>query len=141
MFKSQRITFRIVKKIKKDRSGDRLKARRRPSISTTTENGEEVEVLSLSHDEPGSHLSIRQIAPQLNIRKSSVHTIVKKTKINAFERVSTPQMNDVCKKKLSLQLSNPLKRVSVHSLSRLAFHFDISFLKFLQVSKTFSLVS
>ena len=44
---------------------------------TITEIEEEVEELSLSLDEPGSHLSIRQIAPQLNISKPSAHTIIK----------------------------------------------------------------
>ena len=36
-----------------------------------------VEELILSLYEPGSHLSIQQITPQININKSSVHTIVK----------------------------------------------------------------
>ena len=88
-----------VKKIKNNRSDECLKGSTRTTTSTIPENEEEVEELSLSHDEPGCHLSIRQIAPQLIIRKSSVHTIIKTTKINAFKRVLTTQINEVCRKK------------------------------------------
>ena len=76
----------FYKYCEKSRTFENLKGIERPSTATTSENEEEVEELSLSHDESGSHLSFRQIAPQLNMNNSSVHTIIKKRKIKAFKK-------------------------------------------------------
>ena len=70
----------ILKKSRKNRSGELFKDSRKPSTATTTVSEEVVEELSLSLDELGSHLLVQQIAPQLNISKSSVHTIIRKEK-------------------------------------------------------------
>ena len=67
----KRAFINIVKKSR--RTFESLTGSERPPTATTTENEEEVEELGLSHNESGSHLSFRQIAPQLNINKSSVH--------------------------------------------------------------------
>jgi len=70
--------YKYSEKIKKNTRGKRWKVSGRSSTATTTEYKEEVEELILSHDEPGSHLSIRQIAPQLNISKRLSIRLLKK---------------------------------------------------------------
>ena len=53
-----------------------------------------VEELICSQDEfPETHNSSREIAKNVGISRSSVRRLVKRRKINQFQRMKTPQMN------------------------------------------------
>ena len=83
----------LVKKIKKTGSAERRKGGGQPVTASTEVNKEEYEeLILLQEDEPGTHYSVRKIAPHLEVSKSSVHRMVKRKKLNAFKRISTPQM-------------------------------------------------
>lgn len=119
---------KLLKKIKLTGSGERLKGSGRPITASTEANEEECEELICSQeDEPGTHYSIREIAPHLEVGKSTVHRMSKKRKLNSFKRVSTPQMNEGCRMRRALRASNLLSRFSVHSLPRLAFQDEKDF--------------
>jgi transposase len=125
---TQRTVKQLIKKIKQTGSGERRKGSGRPVTVSTDSNTEEVEELIQSQEEePGTHFSIREIAPHLEISKSSVHRIKKKSKINWFKRVSTPQMNSGCRERRVERSINLLNRFSPHSLPRLAFQDEKDF--------------
>ena len=74
---------------------DRQKGSGRPVSATTLENQEAVEELICSQeDQPGTHLSPREIAEELNVSHTSVRRMVKQKNISQFKRVKTPQMNE-----------------------------------------------
>ena len=74
----------LIKKIKETRLTERCKGSAQPVTATTEENMSIFEELVCSQeDEPGTHNSIRQIAPQISISKSSVHYLVKKKNLIA----------------------------------------------------------
>ena len=50
--------------------------------------------LICSQEEPGSHTHPQTTADDLNVSYSSVQRMVKRSKINQFKRVQTPQMDD-----------------------------------------------
>ena len=118
----------LVNKIKETGSGARRPGSGRPVTVATEENENEVEELICSQeDEPGTHFSIREIAPHLEASKSSVHRMAKKRKLNSFKRVSTPQLTDGCRGRRLERSSALLNRFSVYSLPRLAFQDEKDF--------------
>ena len=61
-------------------SGQQRKGSARPVSVTIEQIADDCQLLLYSQEEsPGTHFSIRKIAPQLEISKSSVHRIFKKT--------------------------------------------------------------
>ena len=67
----------------------------RPITVTTDKNSELIEELICSQEElPGIHNSLREIARNFGISRSSVRRLVKRRKINQFKRMKTPQMNN-----------------------------------------------
>ena len=111
----------LIKKIKETGSTERRKGSGRPVTATTEENASIFEELVCSQeDEPGTHNSIRQIAPWISISKSSVHRLVKNKNLHCYKRLKTPQMNSVWIWKL-------LQRFSFHSLPRLMFQDEKDF--------------
>ena len=67
----------------------------RPITVTTNENAELVEELICSQEDfPGTHKSPREIVRNVGISRSSVRRLVKRRKINQFERMKTPHMNN-----------------------------------------------
>ena len=69
----------LIKKIKETESTERRKGSDGPVTTTTEENALIFEMLvCLQEVEPGTHNSIRQIAPGISISKSLVHRLVKK---------------------------------------------------------------
>ena len=84
----------IIKKIKETGSTERRKGSGRPVTATTEENASIFEELVCSQEnEPGTHNSIRKIAPRISFSKSSVHRLVKKKNLHCYKRLKTPQMN------------------------------------------------
>ena len=73
------------------------------------------------------HYSALEIAPHLEISRSSVQRIVRKRKPHVFKRISTPQMDSGCGNRRLERCSNRAKRFSVHSLPRLAFQDEKDF--------------
>ena len=82
-FESSRIAFHnLIKKIKETGLTERRKGSGRPVTATTEENAPIFqELICLQEDEPGTHNSIKQIAPRISISKSSFHRLVNKKRI------------------------------------------------------------
>ena len=69
----------VIKKIMETGSTERRKGSDQPMTATTEKNASIFEEFVCSQeDEPGTHNSIRQIAPRISISKSSVNRLVKK---------------------------------------------------------------
>ena len=81
----------------------------------------------MQEDEPGTHNSIRQIAPRISISKSSVHRLVKKKNLRCFKRLKTPQMNSACRKRRTERAEKLLQRFSIHSFPQLVFQDEKGF--------------
>lgn len=91
---------RLVNRFNKYGTMDRQKGSGRPVSVATKENEEAIEELICSQeDEPGTHLSPRNIAKHLEISHTSVRNIIEKKGINQFKRVRTPQMNEGTRKR------------------------------------------
>ena len=73
---------------------DRRPGSGRLRTATTDENQEDVDELICSQEEPGSHTRPQTIADDLGVSYTSVQRMVKRSKINNFKRVQTPQMDD-----------------------------------------------
>ena len=85
---------RLCNRIDEFGTTDRRPGSGRPRSATCDENQEVVEELVCSQEEPGTHTHPQTIADDLNISYSSVQRMVKRTKINQFKRVETPNMNN-----------------------------------------------
>ena len=122
-FKCSRIAVHnLIKKIKETGPTERRKGKGRAVTETTEENASIFEELVCSQeDEPGTHNSIRQIAPRISISKSSVHRLVKKKNLHCYKRLKTPQINSACHKRRAERVGKLLQRFSSHSLPRLVF--------------------
>ena len=112
----------LTKKIKETGLTEHCKGSS-PPITTTTEENALIfeELVCLQEDEPGTHNSIRQIAPRISISKSSVHRLVKKKNLHCYKRLKTPQMNSACRKRRAERAGKLLQLSSIHSLPRLVF--------------------
>lgn len=74
------VLFDLVKKVMEAGSGQQRKGSARPIGVTVEQIADDCRLLVCSQEEsPGTHVSIRKIAPQFEISKSSVHRILKKT--------------------------------------------------------------
>ena len=86
---------RLINRFVEKGTMERKEGSGRKRTARTPENEEAVEELICSQeDAPGTHLSPRNIAEELEISHSSVCRIFREKKINQFKRVKTPQMND-----------------------------------------------
>ena len=135
--------YNLIKKIKETGSTERRKESGRPVTATTEENALIFEELvCFQEDEPGAHNSIRQIAPQISISKSSVHRLVKKKNLHCYKRLETPQMNSACRKRRAERAGKLLQRLSIHSLPRLVFQDENDFpFKYQLITKTIEFIS
>ena len=83
----------------------------RPITVTTDENAELVEEIVCSQEEfPGTHKSLREIARNVGISRSSVRRLVKRRKISQFKRMETPQMNNGTGIRRTIRLRNLAER-------------------------------
>ncbi|XP_066910471.1 uncharacterized protein [Clytia hemisphaerica] len=79
---------------------DRRKGSGRPRSARTEENEHLVEEMICSQeDEPGTHVTPRNIATELEISHSSVRRIFKEKGYGQFKRLKTPQMNESTRKR------------------------------------------
>ena len=114
--------------IKETGSREHRKASGQPVTATTEENASIFEELVCSQeDEPGTHNSIKQIAPRILIKKLSVHRLVKKKNLHCCKHLKTPQMNSACRKRRAERAGKLLQRFSIHSLPRLLFQDEKDF--------------
>ena len=81
----------------------------------------------MQEDEPGTHNSIRQIAPWILISKLSVHRLVKKKNLYCYKHLKTPQMHSACHERRAERSGELLQRFSIHSLPRLIFQDEKDF--------------
>ena len=108
----------LIKKIKETGSTEHRKGSGRPVTATTEENASIFEELvCLQEDEPGTHNSIRQTAPQIVISKSFVHHLVKKKNLHCYKSLKTPQMNSACHKRRAKRAGKLLQCFSTHSFT------------------------
>ena len=85
---------RLLKRFEKDGSMDRRPGSGRPVTVTTEENEELVEDLVCSQEEnPGTHLSPREIEKVTSISRTPVRRMVKRRGLKQFKRVKTPRMS------------------------------------------------
>ena len=98
-------------------------------VTTTTEESASTfeEVVCSQENEPGTHNSVRQIAPLISISKSSVHRLIKKKNLHYYKRLKTPQMNSACRKRRAEHAGKLLQHFSIHSLTRLLFQDEKDF--------------
>ena len=76
---SRMAVHNLIKRITETGSRERRKGSGQPVTVTTEENASTFEELVCSQEnEPGTHNSVRQIAPRISIRKAPVHRLVKK---------------------------------------------------------------
>ena len=112
----------LIKKIKETGSTERRKGSGQPVTATTEENASIFEELVCSQkDEPGTHNSIRQIAPRISISKSSVFRLVKKKNLHSYKRLKAPQMDSAYRKRRVERAEKLPQRFYIHSLPRLVF--------------------
>ena len=79
----------LIKQIKETGSTERRKGSNRPITATTEENTSVVEELVCSQeDEPGTHNSIRQIAPRISIISSSLGQEKESSLLQTFKNTS-----------------------------------------------------
>ena len=87
--------WRVVKNLKESGSIERRKGSGRPASACTEENQEYVDEAIFSQDEEeGTHEPPSKIADNLNISKSSVKRMIKKSKINQFKRMREPDREE-----------------------------------------------
>jgi len=68
---------RLVKRFKVTGTMERKTGSGRPITATTEENGDLVELLVCSQEEPGTHKSPQEVAPMIGISRSSVKRLVR----------------------------------------------------------------
>ena len=71
----------------------------RPVTATTQKNGDLVEELICSLEEPVTHKSPQEIGPLIGISRSSVKRLVKSRGLRAFKRLKTPRMSEVTRQR------------------------------------------
>ena len=107
---------------------ERRKGSSRPVATIIEENASFFDDLVCSQeDEPGTHNSIRQIAPRILIGKSSFHRLVKEKNLYCYKRLKTPQMNSASRKKIAEHAGMLLQRFSINSSPRLLFQDEKDF--------------
>ena len=108
---SRMAVHNLIKKIKETGSTERRKGSGQPVTATAEENASIFEELVCSQeDEPGTHNSIRQIAPRLSISKSSVHRLVKKRNLHCYKRLKPPKINSEYRKRRTERAGKLLQR-------------------------------
>ena len=90
---------RLIKKYKETGTMERRTGSGRPVTATTQENGDLVEELICSQEEPGTHKSPQEIGPLIGISRSSVKRLVKSRGLRAFKRLKTPRMSEVTRQR------------------------------------------
>ena len=86
--------YRILKRFKEEDSMDRKTGSGRPGTVTNVQNEELVEDLICSQeDNPGSHMSLREIEKNTGISRTSVRRMIKRRGLNQFKRLKMPRMS------------------------------------------------
>ena len=102
---------RLLKRFQCYGTMDRRSGSGRPRTVTTEENEMIVEELICSQEEnPGTHLSPREIEKETGISRSSIQRMVKRSGYKQFKRLKTPRMNENAKKRRKERAGNLVER-------------------------------
>ena len=86
--------YRLLKRFKEEDSMDRKTGSGRPRTVTNVQNEELVEdSICSQEDNPGSHMSPREIEKNTGISRTSVRKMIKRRGLNQFKRLKTPRMS------------------------------------------------
>lgn len=92
--------YRLLKRFQANESMKRRPGSGRPVSITTVENEDLVEDLICSQeDNPGSHLSPREIEKHTGISRTSIRRMVKRRGLKQYKRLKTPMMNSGTKER------------------------------------------
>ena len=94
---------RLVNRLKSTGTLARKEGSGRPVTATTEENGDLVEQLVCSQEEPGTHKSPQEIAPLIGISRSSVKRLVKSRGLRQFKRLKTPRMSETTRERRTIR--------------------------------------
>ena len=96
---NKRSVARLINRFKEDDTMKRRPGSGRPAEASVDDNVEQVEEMICSQEEPGTHVHPRQIARELDVSRSSVQRMFGNSGINQFKRLTTPHMDDACRKR------------------------------------------
>ena len=102
----------------------------RPRTARTDENVQVVgELICSQEDAIGSHLSIREVASELRIGRSSVHRIAKRDlNLKAFRRVPGQVLSDMTRQKRLDRARALLRRLNMRASKRIFFTDEKTFI-------------
>jgi len=108
----------LLEKIDKYGCVERLAGSGHPRSTRTAENVESVcELVHSQEDRPHSHHSVRQIAHEAHISRSSVHNIIKKDlQMKCFKRCKAQELTEANKVARHQRAKELLKKYPAHSV-------------------------
>lgn len=113
----------LIAKIKETGSSDRREGSGRPKTATTEENLAFVLTRAMSdREEPGTSLSVREMAAQLDVSQGSIVNIKKELNIKSFTRIITPRMNAGAKERRSERAEFLSASVTEENVPNLVFY-------------------
>ena len=107
---------RLLNRFKENESMSRRPGSGRPRTATTAENEEIVEELICSQEEnPGSHMSPREIEKHTGISRSSVRRMIKRKGLKQFKRLKTPRVSEGTKERRTERAGALAERLGTNS--------------------------
>lgn len=120
---------KLVEKIHKTGSSDRIVGSGRPKSARTIDNSRKVVKLAISpKNKIGVHLSQRKISRKLNISQASVHRILKENNVKVFKRVPLQELNQKTREKRLIRARRLLRLIRRSDLDRVIFTDEKDFL-------------
>lgn len=113
---------RLINKVKATGSTKRKTGSGRKKTALTQENLDQAEILFASQeDQPGTHLSQRKIARNLNVSVGSVNNMKKSLNLKAFKRINVSRRDNNVKQKRNTRCRKLLDRFSQKDVKRIIF--------------------
>lgn len=113
---------RLIKRIEDTGSTNRKPGSGRPRSARTEDNRHEVENLIASQeDAPGTHMSLREIAKELDVGKSSVARMAVDLGLKPFKRIRVSRRDPKVRAKRKTRCRNLNDRYSVDDVKRVIF--------------------
>lgn len=113
---------RLIAKIRATGSVARKTGSGRPKTVCTEENKDRVEELIQSQEEnPGSHKSLREVASDLEVSKSSVQRMAKSRDLQPFKRIHVSRRDQKVRGKRKTRCRNLNDRYSVADVKKIIF--------------------
>src|SRR6218665_1317842 len=117
---------KLLRKIDLTGSSERRAGSRRPRTAEKNENIEQVQVLVLSQeDKPQQRLTIREIAREVGISKTSVHKIVKQDlALKCFKKCQATELTEANKQARRERSKELLDRYPAHMVNFIWFTYE-----------------